>query len=307
MSSDARDGVGDYRPADAFGAISNEIRVEILHEFIEEMRRQSHAHDEAIPPETLQPVLSFSELQEAVGVEDSGQFSYHLDQLVGRYVQQIEDGYTITWAGIEVAGSILAGGYGDVAIDRQEIDRTCPSCGSGLEADYTMGLFFLFCTGSEDVVLAAGVPAGVFEGRTLEEAADVAIAVQLHLQEAIMDGYCPVCYGSVDMRLGRSTTEDVLVDGEYGLRGQCDRCANVFMGSIKALAVRHPAVVAFYHDHGIDVRERFHDSFAPFGEDETLDVVSEDPPRVAATFEVEDHAIRAVVDESGDVIETERL
>jgi hypothetical protein len=306
MTTDEPADDGEYDPTDAFGAVSNETRIAVIRALVEEQRRLGRDHDEAIPPTDFRPVLSFSELRSAVGVDDSGQFNYHLEKLVGRYVARTEDGYTLTWAGIEIAGSILAGGYGDLDVERQPIDRRCPSCGGQLEAEYTAGALVLYCSETGDMVLGAGVPTGVFEGRSLEAAADVAEAVQRRIQDAVIDGYCPTCYGRVEARIGRSTTQQLVAD-EYALRGRCDRCGNRYIASVAALVTRHPAVVAFYHDRGIDIRDRMREPFETTGTDEEVTVVAEDPLRVAVTFEADGDSLRVVVGEDGDVVETTTL
>lgn len=43
--------------------------------------------------------LTFSVLRCRVGVEDSGRFNYHLDQLTGALVRKVEDRYTLTGTG----------------------------------------------------------------------------------------------------------------------------------------------------------------------------------------------------------------
>ncbi|MFC6795933.1 ArsR/SmtB family transcription factor [Halobaculum halobium] len=52
--------------------------------------------------------LSFSELQEATGIEDNGHFNYHLKKLVEEFVEDREDGYALTLAGIRAYQAIVA-------------------------------------------------------------------------------------------------------------------------------------------------------------------------------------------------------
>lgn len=75
---------------EAFGLVDDETRLEILWGLWEERIDTDHRETEPV---------SFSELRGRVGVEDSGRFNYHLDQLVPRFVEQGEDGYTLTYAG----------------------------------------------------------------------------------------------------------------------------------------------------------------------------------------------------------------
>jgi DNA-binding transcriptional ArsR family regulator len=51
--------------------------------------------------------LAFSELRERVGVRDSGRFNYHLQRLVGVFLDCTEEGYVLTDDGERVADSLV--------------------------------------------------------------------------------------------------------------------------------------------------------------------------------------------------------
>jgi hypothetical protein len=63
---------------EAFDLLANEIRLDILRTLGEAM-----AGDGKTP-------ISFSELQRRVGVEDNGRFNYHLDRLLGTFVEKAD-------------------------------------------------------------------------------------------------------------------------------------------------------------------------------------------------------------------------
>jgi len=295
-------------PADVFAPVAEETRIEILRAFADEQRRLAKELDGEISAQSLIPTFTFSELRDRVGIDDSGRFNYHLDKLLGEYVTTYEEGlYAPTWAGVEVVGAVLAGGYGDHEIEQTPIDRSCPSCGASLAASYGDGFLLVECTDSGDPVLMAGVPAGVFAGRSMEEAVDVAINQTRQMQEAVTKGYCPLCYGTVELSLAPATTEHIVTDADYQYRGLCDRCGNTFIGGLTTQLFRHPAVISFYHDHGQDPREAYADSFDPIGQgDEITTVASEDPLLVTVTFELDDETLTVTVDEDGEVREIER-
>jgi hypothetical protein len=79
-------------PAKAFSVVGNETRLAIL-----EALWQADAD-----------VVRFSRLREAVGVRDSAQFNYHLQELVGQFVAGGEDGYELKYAGKAVVRALLA-------------------------------------------------------------------------------------------------------------------------------------------------------------------------------------------------------
>jgi predicted transcriptional regulator len=49
---------------------------------------------------------SFTALKERVGIRDSGRFNYHLQRLVGTFVERTECGYVLTDDGERVVESI---------------------------------------------------------------------------------------------------------------------------------------------------------------------------------------------------------
>jgi hypothetical protein len=68
--------------------------------------------------------------------------------------------------------------------------------------------------------------------------------------------------------------------------------------------LREPAVVAFYHDHDIDVTETpFWPVDLPITEPV---VVSEDPLRLSLSVEHDDERLTLIVDEHAQLIDSER-
>ncbi|MFT4933083.1 MAG: DNA-binding transcriptional ArsR family regulator, partial [Natronomonas sp.] len=74
---DAADFVTETEAEEVFAVLADDTRVAILQALWE----------------TEDYEASFSELRDAVGMRDSGQFNYHLDKLVGPFVAKAEDGY----------------------------------------------------------------------------------------------------------------------------------------------------------------------------------------------------------------------
>jgi DNA-binding transcriptional ArsR family regulator len=85
--------VGDVEtlpPDRAFELLSNETRIAIL-------RVLASADEECLP---------FSILRKRVGIDDSGQFNYHLNRLAGHYVRRTRDGYIICQTGTDALEAI---------------------------------------------------------------------------------------------------------------------------------------------------------------------------------------------------------
>lgn len=78
-------------PDEAFAALGNETRIAIL-----------------LALEGRGDALSYSELKRQVGVYDSGRFNYHLDRLLGHFVDGTSDGYRLRDVGRRAAWAVEA-------------------------------------------------------------------------------------------------------------------------------------------------------------------------------------------------------
>jgi len=99
-------------PVEALDALADETRLAILRALADHQRDQ---------PED--PALSFTELRERAGIDDSGLFNYHLEKLVGRFVRDTGAGYELGYRGERVLRSPTAEEHGTDA------DAGCPVCG----------------------------------------------------------------------------------------------------------------------------------------------------------------------------------
>jgi DNA-binding transcriptional ArsR family regulator len=70
--------------------------------------------------------LSFSELRKAVGIDDPGQFNYHLTELCERFVRDEDGGYSLGHRGERV---VLAAGDIDPDGVTGSTNEACPVCG----------------------------------------------------------------------------------------------------------------------------------------------------------------------------------
>jgi len=117
-------------PDDAFAALGNETRLAIL--------RALGDADESLP---------FSELYDRVDVNDSGQFNYHLDKLVGHFVRHSEAGYELARPGSRVVEAVLSGAVTDAPVlEPTEVDHPCPFCDAPVEVTFHDERVELYCT-----------------------------------------------------------------------------------------------------------------------------------------------------------------
>jgi DNA-binding transcriptional ArsR family regulator len=105
--------------------------------------------------------LSFSALRERLGRPDSGQFNYHLNKLVGPFVEQSEAGYTLTPPAEQILHTILAGTLTDApSLDGELVDVGCYRCGAPTVVDYEDGALTWYCTSCEGAFQNPDSPPG---------------------------------------------------------------------------------------------------------------------------------------------------
>jgi hypothetical protein len=92
----------------------------------------------------------------------------------------------------------------------------------------------------------------------------------------------------------------------YPAVSDCRDCGTEIATTVGLRLLVDPVVVAFLHDHGVDVDDRPFWQFEFGIDDGDVSVVSEDPFRVVVPIARENETLRVTVDESGRVVETTR-
>lgn len=117
----------DLPAAEAFAILSNETRLEIVRVLLEAdgMNHCSSWEKSASP-------LSYSELQEAAGVSDNGNFNYHLNELQPYLVSKSDGGYELTSAGKQLSQAALLVS-GRLPESQSGSKSLCPFCGQPTE------------------------------------------------------------------------------------------------------------------------------------------------------------------------------
>lgn len=86
---------------------------------------------------------------------------------------------------------------------------------------------------------------------------------------------------------------------------ECERCGDTTTSDLGTAFLDHPDVVAFYHDHDIDVRETSLWRFIAVDED-SVRVLEEEPLRASVTYTADGDRLTFTVDEGLDVLAIER-
>jgi hypothetical protein len=132
-----------------------------------------------------------------------------------------------------------------------------------------------------------------------------------------MDGVCPECAGTMPVE-----SIDICADHQpdWDTYQFCEACGSIFWMLVSHVCevckyswrlptlfypTREPAVVAFYHEHGIDFDLATYEQrtlLLDYGEE----VVSEDPLRIRITVPVADEELRLTFDETMTTVDITR-
>lgn len=226
---------------DTYAALTDETRVRILFALAEQ-------YDEA----WSSGWLSFSELRERVGVEDTSRFSYHLDELQDKFVRKVDGRYRPRVAALEIVSVIRSGTYdGDaVAVDQRETDYECLHCERSLVAAYRDHHLYVGCP-SHGAAVAYPTPPRALANRTLEEAIDISLRKHACDVRLFRDGMCSHCWGTAGLSFPRESVPDsYLLDDVAYATAACDTCWVSYPLPVAHTVLGHPAVERLYAEHG---------------------------------------------------------
>jgi hypothetical protein len=275
----------DSAAADAFALVGNETRAEILR----------------VLGEDPWAGLSFSELRSRAAPDmDSGQFNYHLQQLVGQFVRQTDDGYEMRPSGATLYRTIQAGTFNRRAsVEPFPAGFDCYFCDAPVEASYDDGLFDLSCSGCGHVYARTMAPPSAVEGVDREELLSRIDQYNRHIILAFARGVCPICVNGVDRAFVPS--EEAWTEGAERLalfvRHSCDHCGNRHYMSVGLALLYRPPLVCFFHERGLDVTSVPHWELPFLMTDRDVTVRSEEPWAVAVETTYDGDRLELVVDE----------
>lgn len=282
----------DPEVVDAIESLGDRRRLQILLALAAEERRRRRQW----------LTMSFTELYEAVDVESSSQFSYHLDRLVGRFVDKTPDGYRLTYSGHKIVRAILSDGYESTGtFEDREVPGVCvfceqPSLVATLEAEQ----FVVRCTACESTLLTDFFPRSQTRDRTPSEIVESfgyriwATYVQLR------GNVCPECYGEVDaVTEARERERETM----YVRVCTCPQCWFVVSMPVEVPVAFHPAAVGALWDRGVSLLDVPLWEFFEFVTSDaiTTDVVSEDPFEARFEFALGDDRLCFRMDDAAAV------
>jgi len=208
---------------------------------------------------------TFSELLEATGVTDSGNFNYHLGELAGVLVADREDGYVLTPLGYNLMQSIdRYDSFAYTTFDERVAADPCPYCGGDLVVAYRREIVSVRCRdcgglASDGDFTFVEVPAiGTGEPATAEllDAATLAMFAKVRSSR---HGVCWDCRAPMDRSLDccedhASEANGVceVCDRRYAVvvDADCPTCGESGRGPALEYAVVSPSVAAFFESVG---------------------------------------------------------
>ncbi|WP_226481313.1 winged helix-turn-helix domain-containing protein [Natrinema amylolyticum] len=278
----------------AFSLLDHDIRLEILLALLEDW------HAVYTEPK------SYTELMDAVGMRDSGQFNYHLDKLRGVYVREVEDGYVPAASVTALYRTVVAHRPTDrLEYDPTAIDSACPRCDAAPILRYERGFVTVECSACDDWIgFTYPFPKNGFAGRSADAVARATTRRARHHMAMARDGQCPFCAGAttVDLRLddGRDG-HSVELEDDHVIEIACDTCTFLVGADPLSPLLFDDRVAGALADVGID-RDRY-DWELPTP---TMRVESREPVRVALDVAGEGGAVTITVDEGFAVRSVDR-
>lgn len=314
MATESDDADTTLSPDDAFAVLGNETRMDILQTLAE-----------------AEDPLPFSELRERVGVSDSGQFNYHLDRLVGHFLEDTEDGYRLRRAGERIIEAVVSGAVTETpVIESTEVDWPCSQCGAPTEVSYQQERVAASCTecpglyaGSSETHAVpdellehgylgeASLPPAAIEGRNASEVFRTAISWDFLERIARSKGICPRCSAAIEMTLTVCESHDHgdgicdTCGSRYAVKYECacPNCPHTGEGLLPTALHGNTEVLDFITSHGFDPVTPTEDQWMTMSDSWVEEVLCWDPIEVRITYTLEGHVLSLTVDEGLDVID----
>lgn len=241
---------GGRNPADVYGLLGDEIRIEILMA----MARARHRHERESLGGDL-PGLSFSDIYDEVGVDNTSKLSYHLGELDGTFLQKTEDGYTFTHAGDQLVRTILAGNYEPPPeFEPTDVEGTCPYCGEeSLRSTLGNAAFFVTCTACDRPIVGYGITAAQVRSHEADELIDSVAVTMGSAYSQVRSGVCPWCSGRLATELLDEDDLELPAQVSVLVQDRCEHCLRQYNAPLPYRAAYHPASIGFHWDHGIDI------------------------------------------------------
>lgn len=255
--------------------------------------------------------LSYAELQERVDVPDNGRLNYHLGELVDTYVVREDGQYGLRYAGHHVYRTLESGTFDErIEVEPFAIDADCHHCGGSLAGRYTLNqVFHVYCPDCDAAYVATYFPSRGLLGRSEEERLAAVDRRCRHALSLMSDGVCLWCGSRPELSFvpGDEISSPRYSDLKVLATFTCDRCGGFLFTTVGKTLLERTAVISFFDDHGVDLRDVpvWEPAFA--ATDERTTVRSEDPWRFSVAIALDDEELRLELDGELEITARERV
>ena len=233
-----------------FDVLGNRTRIEIL-------LALWAAHE----PPAAREGISFSQLYDNVDLDDTGNFSYHLEKLQGDFIEESGDGYVLTINGLRLVRAFITGELANnTVLDRTPIDECCPICRANLSITYQKQQLVARCDDclgihrspdGEGIVFHCPLPPISVTGRDPSVLFRQGVTYELQRIESFLRNVCPRCAGDVQLSVSGcsthdTTTEQICMDcdriNQVEVVGVCRHCKTFVRSPLTLAVLANPAV-----------------------------------------------------------------
>ena len=273
----------------------------------ERSRTLTHASFSALANETRLGILealwmggaaTFIELFDQTDLDDTGQFAYHLNQLVGQFVTKPADRYKLTNAGREIVMTVLTHVDGENPLrSPHALDVTCHSCAADVLARSRGDWLRIDCSSCGKLYASYPVPRVGLHHRDADEFLAVFDQRLRRMNALVHRGICPNCACSMD----RSVVPDAEPDPglPFVFFHRCRHCRMELYTVPATGLLEHPTVIGFYHERELDLFDIPHWELDWMFHGDPIDVVAESPLEFTVVIAVGDDRLQATLDADG--------
>ncbi len=273
---------------DSFAAIANEARLDILKALWSDGD------------------CTFTDLFDLTDLDDTGQFGYHLNQLLGQFVYKRDDRYTLTNVGREMVMTVYTHVDGENSLqDPIELDISCHSCQGDVLARSRGDWLRIDCSSCEKLYASYPVPRAGLHHHDSAQMLSVFDQRLRRMNALVHRGICPNCTCSMVC----SVVPDA--EPEPGLpfvfMHRCRHCGMELYTVPATGLLEHPKVVSFYHENGLELFDIPHWQLDWMFSGDCIDVIADSPLEYFITIEITTDRLIATLDEEGNVNHVERI
>lgn len=251
--------------------------------------------------------LSFSQLYDAVPIDDTGNFNYHLTQLTGSFVRKQDGIYKLTPAGTEMVGALVAGTFdADLSINPIPTDWECLQCDGHFTVRCVDKRAHLRCDtcGSGSTF---SVPPNAVESISKEDLPTTLIQWYRTQMQHLRSGFCHRCSSQTDRRLVEGVDPDADTPTPSVVRFDCRCCGASASMSGATLVTFHPVVEGFFRQHGLETNRQHPTQVWRALDSSAVQTVSENPLEVEVHFSMGEETVSAVITATGCVEDVRRV